>query len=115
MIVLAGNHDIGYGATMKPFHVKRFEAAFGPLNSVYEITGHRVVKVNSMNLDTSGDKEMSAQTWGFVKEMARLQKEEPLPLILLTHIPLHKPAGNCVDAPFTDLNRSGPFEFLLLV
>ena len=104
MIVLAGNHDIGYGATMMQHHVNRFEAAFGPLNSVYEIEGHRVVKVNSMNLDGSSDQELRDKTWKFVREMAKLQQSEPLPLILLTHIPLHKPAGNCVDEPFMDLN-----------
>lgn len=56
MIVLAGNHDIGYGAVMEPYHVKRFEEAFGPVNEFFEIAGHRFVKINSQNVDPSMNK-----------------------------------------------------------
>jgi hypothetical protein len=41
---------------MEKYHVERFEEAFGPVNSLHEIAGHRFVKINSMNLDSSRNK-----------------------------------------------------------
>jgi len=38
---------------MEKKHVQRFERAFGPVNEIYEIAGHRIVKINSMNMDSS--------------------------------------------------------------
>ena len=66
----------------------------------------RLVMLNSMNLDTPAlDPALQAQTYDFLN--AVITRSQPVEdrrvgTLLLTHIPLHKPAGVCADAPRFD-------------
>lgn len=60
--------------------------------------------------------KLADETKDFVDRVARLQKDSPLPLVLLTHIPLHKPKGHCVDEPLTEYSGyllGSPFFWFL--
>lgn len=83
--------DIGYGSSATPAAVKQWEKAFGPVNARYLIGGHLFVVVNSMTLDDS-ETVLQKQTWEFVEDCAEHSKRAGLPVILATHIPLHKKA-----------------------
>ncbi|KAK9674620.1 hypothetical protein K7432_017095, partial [Basidiobolus ranarum] len=112
-IYLPGNHDIGYGSDMTKHRVDRFKKSFGEVNywfslyDEYDIEHHRVVILNSMNLDSSSDKDLRRETWEFLKSVIDEQEKNPIPLILLTHVPLHKEVQWCVDKPMTDTDGSG--------
>lgn len=47
-----------------------------------------------------------------MKWLARESKKRELPLILYTHIPLHKDSPNCVDKPMTNYDRHQIFLFV---
>ncbi|KAL1922263.1 uncharacterized protein VTP21DRAFT_9802 [Calcarisporiella thermophila] len=109
---LVGNHDVGYGADMSRARLERWEQAFGPTEFQFEESlGEgkivRVVGFNSMALDGPAmDEEIRAEAWRFLEEMAEKRKLEEqegknVELILLTHVPLYKKEGLCVDAPLT--------------
>ena len=123
IINIAGNHDIGYAGDLTPARLSRFEAAFGAANweVVFELASTsssssdppisetsppflRLVILNSMNLDTPAKSpSLQHQTYAFINAIiARSQPVEDrrVGTILLTHIPLHKDAGVCVDPPF---------------
>lgn len=94
---LAGNHDTGYGAEIRltPHKLARFKRYFGSQEHKEESNGHLLVHLNSLVLDKSpliyeGDDEN--ETWRFLHTLVREQKEKqnPLPVILFTHIPLYK-------------------------
>ena len=121
---VAGNHDVGYAGDMTEERIERFERTFGKAN--WEARFHyplpketnatdldlipelRIVVLNSMNLDTpakSGDLQM--QTYSFVNGVigrSRPVEDRTTGTILLTHIPLHKEDGVCVDGPFFDFH-----------
>lgn len=128
IIATAGNHDVGYAGDIDDNRIKRFEKAFGPVNweikfqlphASNAIGNHgsflaalqqppelRLVMLNSMNLDAPAyNNRLREQTLDFVAN-SLVDSAKPLgdqdATILLTHIPLHKPAGVCVDAPFFD-------------
>ncbi|ORX91385.1 Metallo-dependent phosphatase [Basidiobolus meristosporus CBS 931.73] len=112
-IYLPGNHDIGYGSDMTRRRVDRFARAFGEVNYwffLYDKEGvehHRVVILNSMNLDSTADKDLRRETWTFLKSVIDEQEKNPIPLILLTHVPLHKEVQWCVDKPMTRTDGFG--------
>lgn len=128
IINVAGNHDIGYAGDLSKERMERFERVFGKAN--YELrfqlpvnttsTGldgfqHgeekpepeiRIVVLNDMNLDTpANSKELQDETYKFLNDIISASKDVTRPAhftLVLTHIPLHKEAGVCVDAPFFD-------------
>nr|POE68863.1 protein ted1 [Quercus suber] len=128
IIAVAGNHDIGYAGDIDGSRIERFEEAFGRVNweirfrlndsispsgsrsTVGNVGQHaesvpelRLVVLNSMNLDSPAyDPEMQAQSLAYLNEhlTTESRKESHSATILLTHIPLYKEAGICVDAPF---------------
>jgi hypothetical protein len=117
---VAGNHDIGYAGDINRKRIERFERAFGPVNGDIRFSlpvRHcasnlssegaptlRLVLLNSMNLDSPAvDQDLQSETFEFVNSI--IEHSEPVEAhststILLTHIPLHKEAGICVDEPF---------------
>lgn len=119
LINLPGNHDIGYGGDITKHRVERYEKAFGPVNyelelyaplnvslynrSLDEIPKLRVVVLNNMNLDAPVlDTQLQMETYSYINEV--ISNSPPVGststyTLLLTHIPLHKNAGVCVDAP----------------
>lgn len=131
---VAGNHDIGYAGDLTEERLERFERTFGKANYnlrfelpildpevnatiVDEDTNPdsqrlppeiRVVVVNDMNLDTPAkDISMQDATYHFINNVigtsAAVEYKGHFTLIL-THIPMYKPEGICVDAPFFDFH-----------
>lgn len=129
---VAGNHDIGYAGDLSKERMERFERVFGKANyelrfelpisdpdlnaTVMDDATNpkstrlppevRVVVLNDMNLDTPArDVSLQEATYKFINKVigtsAAVEYQGHFTLIL-THIPLFKPAGVCVDAPFFD-------------
>lgn len=133
IINVAGNHDIGYAGDLTEERMERFERVFGKaqydLRFELPITDPetkatinsdenqfsdrltpqlRIVVVNDMNLDTPAKSgPLQDSTYGFINnviESANSVGYKGHFTLILTHIPLYKPAGICVDAPFFDFH-----------
>ncbi|KAL8670604.1 MAG: hypothetical protein Q9168_004866 [Polycauliona sp. 1 TL-2023] len=120
IINIAGNHDVGYAGDMTKDRVERFERVFGRTNWEIRFTlpqegkGEdfqglpelRIVVLNSLNLDTPAtDQELQLDTYQFINKVigaSRAVEDQTVATVLLTHLPLHKEAGVCVDSPFFD-------------
>ncbi|MCJ1227648.1 hypothetical protein MMC12_004304 [Toensbergia leucococca] len=122
VINVAGNHDVGYAGDMTAENVQRFEKVFGKVN--WEVTFRlprdssnstiaddseelpelRIVVLNSLNLDTPAlDEDLQGETYNFLNEVivtSRPVEDRTVGTILLTHLPLHKKDGICVDGPY---------------
>lgn len=135
VINVAGNHDIGYAGDINDERFGRFERAFGKANyelrfelpitnstvntTVYdELTNReserlvpeiRVVVLNDMNLDTPAlSTELQDATYGFINSVINTASAVEFKghfTVVLTHIPMYKPEGICVDAPFFDFHE----------
>ncbi|EMC99600.1 hypothetical protein BAUCODRAFT_101521 [Baudoinia panamericana UAMH 10762] len=128
VIAVAGNHDIGYAGDIDEQRIERFERTFGKVNwdlrfrlnaslysslptqqswlhqNVFDAAPPelRIVVLNSMNLDEPALKpELRQQSLDFLSDQLYARpRNSNAATVLLTHIPLHKQAGICVDAPF---------------
>lgn len=128
VINIAGNHDIGYAGDIDEDRIERFEKAFGRVNwdiwftlprtntsssnqedGISEgreqpVPALRLVILNSMNLDTPAySPAIQSSTYSFLNHIittARPVEDRTHATILLTHIPLEKAPGTCVDSPF---------------
>ncbi|KAL8887297.1 MAG: hypothetical protein Q9215_005114 [Flavoplaca cf. flavocitrina] len=125
IINVAGNHDVGYAGDMTKERVQRFERIFGKANweirftlaqegkgnDFQELPELRIVLLNSLNLDTPAtDQELQLETYAFINKVigaSRPVEDQTVATILLTHLPLHKEAGVCVDSPFFDFYDEG--------
>jgi hypothetical protein len=125
VLVAPGNHDIGYAGDITPERVERFERAFGPVNgdvilrlpraandtSDQDPPAIRLVVLNGMNLDgPAHDYDLQRDTYLFtnaVMDSLEAVGSRRTALVLLTHVPLHKEAGVCADAPFFSHHRAG--------
>lgn len=126
VINIVGNHDIGYAGDISRSRIERFEKEFGSVNwdihfsypqhripETYAAAGlatptiHLIV-LNSMIFDTPALYEsIQGETYNYVNGLisSRLDRVESRDFtftLLLTHVPLHKSEGICVDAPFFD-------------
>ncbi|KAF3170472.1 hypothetical protein TWF225_010775 [Orbilia oligospora] len=124
LINVVGNHDIGYSGDIRPDLIQRFEETYGPVN--YEFTipfpeinvsksvdggppqnvtinpTLRVINLNSLNIDSPArDYDIQMQTYNFMNKVFSedINWDGSVATVLLTHVPLHKPAGVCVDPP----------------
>ena len=130
---VAGNHDIGYAGDLTPERIARFERVFGKANYEVRfglpvadpvanatIRGDqnpdsprlrpelRILVLNDMNLDTPAKNQtLQDETYRFINSAigssCSVEHQGQFTLVL-THIPLYKPAGICVDAPFFDFH-----------
>jgi hypothetical protein len=135
IINVAGNHDIGYAGDLSPERMTRFVRVFGKAN--YELRFQyptipttnittqveggekkpvpelRIVVLNDMNLDTpASSKELQDETYKFLNDIISTSHDvsrEAHFTLVLTHIPMYKKEGICVDGPFFDF-FSGDFE-----
>ena len=129
IINIAGNHDVGYAGDMTLDRMHRFERVFGKANwesrFVIPQEHHRamaavespglpelkLVILNSLNLDTPAlSQDLQADTYKFINELigsSRPVEDRNTTTIVLTHLPLHKEAGVCVDSPHFDFH---PYE-----
>ena len=122
IINIAGNHDIGYAGDISEARIARFEKAFGRANwdvrfeyppqaehppSVSRSPTLHLVVLNSLILDgPTLSPDTQSATFDFINSLIT-SRSSPVEdrssfTILLTHLPLHKAAGVCVDAPFFD-------------
>jgi hypothetical protein len=105
---ISGNHDVGYAGEMTSHRLNRWHDKFGPSNFVSKLdpsvlppgaTPLRFVAINNLHLDGPADDEQSRQaTHTFLQTLP----QDDSTTILLAHIPLHKEAGICVDAPMLE-------------
>lgn len=127
VIAVAGNHDIGYAGQIDEQMIERFEETFGSVNweirfrlgnasthtrvtpgsdtltAVDSVPELRVVVLNSMNLDgPAKDERLQNQSREFVTQQLYQPRPKSTGTVLLTHIPLHKKEGICVDGPYFD-------------
>lgn len=89
---------------MNDNHVERFEDAFGPLNFYFHTSNHTFIALNVMSLENSTNLNIQQNTINKLEEILYFSKEKT---ILLTHIPLHKPPGYCVDNPDISYSSDG--------
>lgn len=128
IINIAGNHDVGYAGDMTAEQVERFNKLFGRPD--WEIrfrlprdeTGSgtedhenktpelRIIILNSLNLDTPAlDQDLQGETYNFINEAIMRSnpvEDRTIGTILLTHLPLHKESGVCLDSPFFEFYPS---------
>lgn len=113
LLNVAGNHDIGYAGDIDYHRIQRFERAFGQVNWRIRIpfsdlssnltTQLHLVNLNSMNLDNPAwNQDLHRTTHDYLDSVIEdTNARDPQDaVILLTHVPLYKPAGVCVDPPF---------------
>lgn len=121
VINVVGNHDIGYAGDIDEKRVERFERAFGkanwdvtfevqptpngdPLEESQSPPSLHLVVLNSMNLDgPARHQQLQLDTYEFMNSL--LVRSHPVEdrrhgTVLLTHIPMHKAKGVCVDEPY---------------
>ncbi|KAH8813049.1 hypothetical protein F5884DRAFT_787137 [Xylogone sp. PMI_703] len=141
LINVAGNHDIGYAGDLSPERMERFVRAFGKANyelrfqlplspqavnntvpeteenllSQKDTPEFRIVVLNDMNLDTpASSKDLQDETYHFLNDVIDTSYDVGRPAhftIVLTHIPLYKEAGICVDGPFFDFFDEEKFAY----
>lgn len=123
IIAVSGNHDIGYAGDIHDHRIERFEDAYGRVNwdirfrleSNESSTGSEfppletndpelhLIILNSMNLDDPVlHPHLQTQSRNFADaQLHDAKRGSPTTgTVLLTHIPFHKQAGVCVDAPY---------------
>lgn len=130
VINVAGNHDIGYAGDINMERLGRFERSFGKVNyelrfelpvadetlraAVYDeatnpdsdrlVPELRIVVLNNMNLDTPAlSQEIQDASYRYINSVINTASAVEYSghfTLLLTHIPLYKPAGLCADEPF---------------
>jgi len=126
VIIVPGNHDIGYAGDMDWNRIMRFEEMFGVVNYIVNFTPNasiaagnttttqeeqsqnitppptlRLIILNSLPLD-SPILDATIQDASYALLDQALESKSPSlrqSSLLLTHLPLHKPAGLCADAP----------------
>ncbi|KAF7512543.1 hypothetical protein GJ744_000804 [Endocarpon pusillum] len=125
VINIAGNHDIGYAGDVSKARIARFERHFGradwdirfnlPVSEEQNIPtispSLHLIVLNDLILDTPGfDPDIQSASYNHLNSIIT-QRSQPVEdkgsfTLLLTHIPLYKPEGNCIDAPFFDFHHS---------
>ncbi|PYI13154.1 hypothetical protein BO99DRAFT_407756 [Aspergillus violaceofuscus CBS 115571] len=121
---VVGNHDIGYAGDASAARIARFEETFGTvnwdvkfwLNNTSASASHRniaphpnpprihIINLNSLTLDTPAyGPDIQSASYDYLNALItdRLAPvtDRSTFTLLLTHLPLHKRAGVCVDAP----------------
>ncbi|OKL56508.1 hypothetical protein UA08_08321 [Talaromyces atroroseus] len=124
IINIAGNHDIGYAGDVSKRRLERFEQAFGranwdirfvhpPLeggkqeedsNTQTRPTLH-IINLNDLTLDGPPfDQDIQSDSYAYINDILN-HRSHPVEdqtsfTLLLTHVPLHKREGVCVDGPY---------------
>ncbi|KAK7968075.1 uncharacterized protein PG986_002352 [Apiospora aurea] len=136
LINIAGNHDVGYAGDLTYERLSRFESAFGKAayelrfelpvtnatlnatlfdaeanpDSTRLIPELRIVVVNDMNLDTPAlISDLQDKTYSFVNDVINTASAVEFQgqfTVVLTHIPMYKHRGICVDPPYFDFHPS---------
>ncbi|RWA09109.1 hypothetical protein EKO27_g5990 [Xylaria grammica] len=137
LINVVGNHDVGYAGDLTPELLDRFELAFGKASyelrfelpiedpktnaTVFDPEKNpgsnrlppelRIVNINNMNLDTPAlNQSLQDNTYAFINAVIHTSSAVEYKghfTLVLTHMPLYKPEGVCVDPPFFDFHEGG--------
>ncbi|KAF2967976.1 hypothetical protein GQX73_g5617 [Xylaria multiplex] len=137
LINVVGNHDVGYAGDLTPELLDRFELAFGkaayelrfelPIEdpvtnaTIFDpeenprsnrlLPELRILNINNMNLDTPAlNQSLQDDTYAFINAIIHTSSAVEYKghfTLILTHMPLYKPEGVCVDAPFFDFHEGG--------
>ncbi|ETN37890.1 uncharacterized protein HMPREF1541_07513 [Cyphellophora europaea CBS 101466] len=121
IINIAGNHDIGYAGDISEAKIERFERMFGKVNwdirFEYPTSSNEtedakppslhMVVLNSMMLDTPAlSTDIQSATYAYLNSVithrSRPVEDKTSFSLTLTHLPLFKKAGVCVDPPHFD-------------
>jgi hypothetical protein len=111
IINIVGNHDVGYAGDMTAARIARFEKTFGLVNweKRFRLENEgpelRIIVLNTLNMDGPAiDANLQTSTYSFINSAILESKpveDRSIGTILLTHVPLHKHAGICIDGPRT--------------
>lgn len=85
---IPGNHDIGFGNTIREESLDRFSTYFGEPSSFYDIGNHTFVLLDTISLSDEANPDVSAVPKSFLNDFAT--GDHPLPKILLSHVPLYR-------------------------
>ncbi|KAI1191487.1 hypothetical protein F5B17DRAFT_382081 [Nemania serpens] len=137
LINVVGNHDVGYAGDLTPERLGRFERAFGKAayelrfelpvedpaanSTIFDPETNpgsnrlppelRILNINNMNLDTPAlNQSLQDDTYAFINAVIQTSTAVEFKghfTIVLTHMPLYKPEGVCVDSPFFDFHEGG--------
>lgn len=118
LINVAGNHDIGYAGDISSTRISRFETVFGPPNwdvrfeyprdhlprNASSTPSLHLIVLNSLNLDTPAlASHLQTTDYAFLNKViasrSRPVEDRSSFTLLLTHLPLYKAEGVCVDPP----------------
>lgn len=115
VINIAGNHDIGYAGDVTPERMARFERVFGAANwdVLFEYPSDsrlnpppsiHLIVLNSLILDSPALSEnVQSDTYAYINSLMNKRlssvSDRSVFNLLLTHVPLYKPAGVCSDGP----------------
>ncbi|CCC67894.1 hypothetical protein NCAS_0A13360 [Naumovozyma castellii] len=121
-INLTGNHDVGYSGDATYQHMARYHEVFGKDNFWIEYetdTNHpwRIVVLNSLLLEGPAlQPEFIENNWEFLYQL--FERRFNGSTVLLTHVPLYKEEGLCVDGPlfryYPDDYKPEPYKKNLL-
>lgn len=122
-INIAGNHDIGYAGDVSERRLDRFERVFGKANwdvrfqhpqvsnrsedTFIVLPSIHLIVLNSLVLDGPAlSRDIQGQSYDYlntvISKRLRPVEDRSSFTLLLTHLPLHKAKGVCVDAPHFD-------------
>ncbi|KAK9470009.1 putative conserved phosphoesterase domain-containing protein [Dipodascopsis tothii] len=108
---VSGNHDVGYAWDMTAGRVDRWQREFGELNFARDYDGWRLVVVGAMALDGPAEHTAAYHTAARAFVQAQIDRDYDGTTVLVTHVPLYKPAGLCVDPPlFSFYDEAGETE-----
>ncbi|KAF3398924.1 hypothetical protein DPV78_006564 [Talaromyces pinophilus] len=117
IINIAGNHDIGYAGDVSRARLERFERIFGRANwdirfahpplpgkSDAQPTLH-IINLNDLTLDGPPlDSSIQSDSYTYINDLITHRsypvEDQTSFTLLLTHVPLHKRDGICVDGPY---------------
>ena len=121
IINIAGNHDIGYAGDISSNRMERFERVFGKANwdvrfqypteklrnSTSATPSIHLIVLNSLLLDTPAmSDELQAETIQYLNSVittgVKPVEDRSSFTLLLTHLPLFKKEGVCIDPPYFD-------------
>ena len=116
LINIVGNHDIGYAGDINEERINRFEKIFGRVNWDIRFrlpqdeeeespppTIH-IINLNSLILDSPAlSEQIQAKTYWYLNNLLTYRsypvEDSSSFTLLLTHVPLYKKEGICVDGP----------------
>ncbi|CAB52734.1 ER lipid phosphatase [Schizosaccharomyces pombe] len=91
--IYPGNHDIGFGNHAIVKDIQRFESLFGPTSRSIDVGNHTLVIVDGIRLSNNVNPQVYQPARDFLKSF-ETNKDNSRPRILLSHVPLFRPAIN---------------------